>query len=124
MPSLFSFQGRIGRKTFWLTALALWAVYFVVLFGTIFASGGFEATADQQPIADVNPIVMILLVPFLIVFTWCALAVQVKRWHDRDKSAWWLLVVGIPLIGFFWALVENGFLKGTEGDNRFGPNPV
>ena len=123
MKSLFSFQGRIGRKTFWLTALAVWAVYIVVAVGIMFASGGFEAMTDPQASADVGTI-NVLLIPFAIAWFWLLLALQVKRWHDRDKSGWMVLVNLIPLIGFFWALVENGFLKGTEGDNRFGPNPV
>ena len=28
----------------------------------------------------------------------------------------------IPVIGFVWTLIENGFLRGTPGDNRFGPD--
>ena len=29
----------------------------------------------------------------------------------------------IPIIGV-WALIENGFLPGTEGKNRFGEDPL
>ena len=29
----------------------------------------------------------------------------------------------IPYIGWVWALVELGFFKGTDGPNRFGPDP-
>ena len=29
----------------------------------------------------------------------------------------------VPIIGF-WALIENGFLRGTEGKNRFGEDPL
>ncbi|MGZ3295479.1 MAG: DUF805 domain-containing protein, partial [Xanthobacteraceae bacterium] len=33
--------------------------------------------------------------------------------------------VGIAVyIGFIWGLVEMGFLKGTNGPNRFGPDPL
>ena len=55
-----------------------------------------------------------------IFFLWPALAIQAKRWHDRDKSAWWILINFIPLIGPFWALVENGFLKGSSASNSYG----
>ncbi len=56
---------------------------------------------------------LILLVPNL--------AIAIKRWHDRDKSGWWILIALIPIIGWIWALVETGFLAGTPGPNRFGP---
>jgi uncharacterized membrane protein YhaH (DUF805 family) len=50
-----------------------------------------------------------------------AIIVQLKRFHDRDKSGWWLLIGLIPIIGAIWLLIELGFLKGTPGPNRFGP---
>ena len=49
-----------------------------------------------------------------------SLAIQVKRWHDRNKSGWWVLIGLIPLIGGIWALIETGFLAGDDGENRFG----
>lgn len=55
---------------------------------------------------------------------WSSLALQVKRWHDRDKSAWWLLMNFVPFIGAIWVLVECGFLRGTEGQNSYGPDPL
>jgi uncharacterized membrane protein YhaH (DUF805 family) len=48
----------------------------------------------------------------------------IKRFHDRDKSGWWLLISLVPLIGPLWLLVELGFLQGSEGANRFGPDPL
>jgi len=30
----------------------------------------------------------------------------------------------IPVIGFIWLAVELMFLKGTSGENRFGPDPL
>ena len=50
-----------------------------------------------------------------------AVIVYIKRFHDRDKSGWWVLIGLIPLIGPLWLLIELGFLKGTDGPNRFGP---
>ena len=61
---------------------------------------------------------------FFLIILWPAFAIQVKRWHDRDKSGWWVLINLIPIIGPLWALVEIGFLTGTEGSNRFGDNPL
>jgi uncharacterized membrane protein YhaH (DUF805 family) len=57
------------------------------------------------------------------IFLWPMFAVQAKRWHDRNKSGWWVLIHFIPVIGSLWTLIENGFLEGTEGNNRFGESP-
>ncbi len=40
-----------------------------------------------------------------------------------DKSAWFLAIGLIPLIGAIWLFVELGILDGTQGPNRFGPSP-
>jgi uncharacterized membrane protein YhaH (DUF805 family) len=79
------------------------------------------------------------------------LAIGVKRLHDRDRSGWWIVVfyivpwllgsvvnvadkqgndtVGlvaglVGLVCVIWGLVELGFLRGTRGPNRFGPDPL
>jgi uncharacterized membrane protein YhaH (DUF805 family) len=51
-----------------------------------------------------------------------SLAVGFRRLHDIDKSAWWLLIGLIPLIGAIVLLVFF-VLPGTPGPNRFGPDP-
>jgi len=104
---LWRFDGRIGRRTWWL--YAAWLVGVGWLAAVLLRVAGFNAQA-----AD-------LLVELALL--WPALAVSVKRWHDRDKSAWWLLVNVLPLVGWLWTLVENGLLPGTRGDNRFGVEP-
>ena len=30
----------------------------------------------------------------------------------------------VPVLGFFWVLIELGFLQGTTGENRFGEDPL
>jgi uncharacterized membrane protein YhaH (DUF805 family) len=107
--SLFSFQGRVGRQQFWLTSLALIAVVVVLEFLVRGARG--------------SPVALMFLV-LMVPLVWISLAVGIKRWHDRDKSGWWILINLLPFIGGIWALVENGFLKGTSGQNRFGADPV
>ena len=61
---------------------------------------------------------------FALFFGLSALAVSVKRWHDRDKSGWWVLLNLLPVIGWLWALIDNGFLRGSVGPNRFGEDPL
>jgi uncharacterized membrane protein YhaH (DUF805 family) len=68
-------------------------------------------------------IAAILEFVLLIPYVWILLALQIKRWHDRDKSWVWIFISLIPLVGPIWALVECGFLDGTPGPNKYGPSP-
>lgn len=105
---LFSFEGRIGRQTFWLRFFlpVFVAMLIVVVIDGLLGIGG------------------ILVVVAELAILWPSLAVYAKRWHDRDKSGWWTLILLVPVIGGIWMLVECGFLKGSDGANRFGDDPV
>ena len=48
--------------------------------------------------------------------------VTARRLHVIDRSAWWMLILFIPLVGGIWFLVIVCF-DSTVGDNRFGKNP-
>jgi hypothetical protein len=56
----------------------------------------------------------------LVFLPWWA--VQFRRLHDTDRSAWWLLLLLIPVIGWLVILIFN-CQNGTPGNNRFGPDP-
>jgi uncharacterized membrane protein YhaH (DUF805 family) len=55
-----------------------------------------------------------------LLLAWPALAISAKRWHDRDRSGWWVLVLLLPVVGVLWLLADNGFVRGSPGPNRFG----
>ena len=105
----FSFEGRVGRKTWWLYGVLAILGLSVLGMALLRIAGVSQRSAEFV----VNALLL-----------WPALAVSVKRWHDRDKSAWWVLVSLVPLIGWVWVLIENGLLRGTPADNRYGPPEV
>lgn len=109
LHTLFSFNGRISRKAYW---LYIFATLIIVLGPAFFYFG--VGSDDAGEFVDIAALVL----------AWPSIAVQAKRWHDRDKSAWWILINFVPVLGFFWALIENGFLEGTTGGNRFGEDPL
>ena len=112
---LLSFEGRVGRKVFWFMFLAFFIVYAVL--GVLTAvAGSMSDTA-----ASGMSIIMLLAVLALI---WPSLAIQAKRWHDQDRSAWWILIGLVPFVGGLIALVMCGFIQGTPGPNRFGAGPM
>ncbi|MBK7062046.1 MAG: DUF805 domain-containing protein [Rubrivivax sp.] len=59
-----------------------------------------------------------------LLLAWPLLAISAKRWHDRDRPAWWVLVLLIPVAGVLWLLLDNGFVRGTPGRNRYGDAPA
>jgi uncharacterized membrane protein YhaH (DUF805 family) len=52
-----------------------------------------------------------------------SLAVAVRRLHDLDRSGWWILLFLIPLVGAI-VLIVWFCTQGTDGENRFGPDPL
>ncbi len=124
MHLFLSFEGRTRRLHFWIGLIILWVVQTVIWSFSI--GGAFSAAAlrgDANGFATAFTGVGLVGALLLFVLIWPSLAVQVKRWHDRDKSGWMVLINLIPLVGFIWTLVECGFLDGTQGPNRFGPSP-
>ena len=79
---------------------------------------------QQATTATENIILVALLIVFLIIGFWVNLATITKRFHDRNKSGWWTALAFVPLIGTLWILVECGFLKGSRGDNKYGPDLI
>jgi len=109
---LTSFEGRIGRRSFWMTILAFLVGSIVLrILDGVLNTPSFYGTGVLGGL-------------FALALIYPALALYAKRWHDRGKSGWWSLIALIPIIGSIWLLVELGFLKGTPGPNAYGPDPV
>jgi uncharacterized membrane protein YhaH (DUF805 family) len=115
---MFSFEGRIPRSKYWLGTTVLMGVLVSVgLFTAFFAGVTSEVGAPDDP----SPLAYVpfgLLVLFAI---WASLALSIKRWHDRGKSGFWVLINLIPYIGGLWAFIENGCLAGDATWNNYGP---
>lgn len=106
-----TFHGRAARSEYWFwvlfTVLGSWAAGFVdyALFGYSLADG-------LSPIGSIFQLAV--LVP--------SLAVGARRLHDMDHTGWWQLIA-LTGIGAFVLLVWFCF-RGTDGPNRFGPDPL
>jgi uncharacterized membrane protein YhaH (DUF805 family) len=133
---LNSFDGRIGRKTFW---IAMGVVTVAEILGHFVA----EAMQGDRLSAIVD-----------LAFTYPEFAVALKRAHDRDLPVWllWIffgasalldlltvlgvdgadeapsmlsLAIAVPFAVFGLALlVELGFRRGTVGPNQYGSDPL
>jgi uncharacterized membrane protein YhaH (DUF805 family) len=110
---LFSFKGRISRSDYWLRGFLV--LFPIGMFNNILMYG------VRSPGA--RALAMIIGLACM----WPSLALLSKRLHDRNRRALWLLTLLIPfadIVFAVWILIEVWFLKGTDGPNRFGEDPL
>ncbi len=112
VQDLYSFDGRIGRQSYWLRGLLFWS--FNILAAILFAVAGDAGSATI-------PLVLLASVAYIACF-FGSLATTVRRLHDRGRSGWFMLIALIPLVGI-WLIIEVGFLSGEPGENLYG-SPV
>jgi len=115
-----TFSGRAQRSEFWWWALFTWVTSLVLsmvdsfLFGTVTTyDGGFEASTNTPILSGIFSLAILLP----------TLSVAVRRLHDTDRSGWWYWLILIPLVGFIILIVWFA-TKGTDGQNRFGDDPL
>jgi len=116
---LFSIHGRISRGQYWKVSIPLMLATllpFVALLVYVMdvGAGGFGIVAGVF-----NSLCALAMFPLM----WIGFAIGAKRWHDRNKSAWWMLISIVPYIGGFWQFIELGCLAGSEGENDYGEAP-
>lgn len=115
-----TFSGRAARSEFWWWVLFVWLVQIglsivdSVLFGTVTTGEGSVSASTDTPILS-GIFSLAVFVP--------TIAVSVRRLHDTDRTGWWYLLVFVPLIGII-VLIVWWATKGTDGPNRFGPDPL
>jgi uncharacterized membrane protein YhaH (DUF805 family) len=151
---LFSPQGRITRKAYWLGFIV---PYFLAVFGGIALDFALFAPIDAT--TYVRPPVFHSIA--LLFFLWPSIAVPVKRLHDRGMTGWWVAaplaviivasvlfaamgggrtesVDDMPLpaqfialatvlalaVAVFYPAINIMFLRGQKGPNKHGPDPL
>ena len=103
---LLTYEGRINRQRYWAFTLVFLAYYVAaVVLDYVLDTAFIELLAV---LAGIYP----------------SVCVSIKRWHDRDKSGWWTLIGLVPIIGGIWTFIECGCLKGSDGPNRYGADPL
>jgi len=153
----FSFRGRVNRAKYWLALLIILIVSAVLRVIRIIVEYNWDVVGEQDmadSVAGLVTLAVITLVVLAVSLTClvAGLALATKRLHDRDKSAWWLLVfyllpsvlgvVGagvsmateswlafmllgaVAVVISIWAFIELGCLRGTPGANQYGPDPL
>jgi uncharacterized membrane protein YhaH (DUF805 family) len=91
-------------------------IYFILLFG---GSGITEAT-DGGLMAFIGWLATVAALVLGIPMYLCGV---VRRFHDRGKSGWSVLLLLIPFLNLIFAF-ELYFLPGDPASNEFGADPV
>ena len=121
MGALFSFDGRVGRQTYWLKTVIIYAIALAI--GAVLGVIQVATASDTGTNDGVMASTTVIWFAVVGVAFFASLTTTVKRWHDRGKSGWWVFISWVPIIGSIWALIECGFLSGTPGPNQYGPQP-
>ncbi|MGL5505913.1 MAG: DUF805 domain-containing protein [Aeromonas veronii] len=100
------FSGRARRTEYWMFVLC--NVIVMLLLGMVDKLIG----GDNELISPIYSLAVLLP----------SLAVAARRLHDTDRSAWWLLLGLIPIIGTL-VLIYFMVCNGQQGPNRFGDDP-
>jgi len=110
------FNGRSGRKEFWLFQLLPAAI---MLAAFVISSSTTNLWGD---LSGIGIAAIVLAILALLALAVPQLALQARRFHDQDKSGWLVLINLVPYVGAIVVFVMMA-LPGTSGDNRYGPNP-
>lgn len=146
-----SFEGRINRKPFWIGSLILFAAAIVVSFAVLMPLSAANATLGALAglvlwLALLFPgvalgvkrlhdrgksglLMAVFIAPGLVSqagdllgITGSYQTIAGQSIHMPNMLGWFLnlVVLGVAV----WALVTLGFLKGTNGANAYGPDPL
>ena len=117
------FSGRASRREYWLYILLLVLLAFgVILAGMLIAIPFDSAWKAGHHIGPGGVVIFTIAAVLILALIVPTIAVQVRRLHDQDLSGWWALLNVIPYIGRLILLVLM-LRSGTDGENRFGPDP-
>ena len=120
-------SGRAPRSEYWYFLLLQMAVY-SLLSALLF----LVAIFDYMIYGDLSTgarIVLGLIAIFFLGTVIPAITVTVRRLHDCNLSGWWFLAFVafsfVPILNWISTIVllVAMCLKGSDSDNRFGPDP-
>jgi len=116
-------RGRITRREWWLhyTLVLVVLAFLAALADASMGYPAFVMPAEPEGLYDYVGGPLSLFVSLFTLVPW--ISSTVARLHDRGHSAWWLLWFLVPVVGWILLLVQNGFLRGDGGPNRYGPAP-
>lgn len=115
------FSGRSRRKEYWMFVLLTFIIVGVCM-ALMFAGGMSVDETGQSVPGPLFWLGVALLGIWGVGSIIPSIAVQVRRFHDQDKSGWMVLLGFIPYVGSLIVFIFM-CIEGTRGPNRFGGDP-
>ena len=117
----FSFKGRLGRLQYLKYTLITY-----ILFGPLFYWGYLRIVDGNKD--SVTALALALSLSFLV---WTNVSLQIRRFHDVEKSGAWVILNFFIIPGSLLSNVAGWGLalwlllfKGTDGPNKYGEDPL
>ena len=120
-------KGRLCRKAYLLRSLSVFALSF--LFVALYMAGQFYFAKTLQEASGPLFIVLFMMVNSLVMMAlfimpqMILLMLAIRRAHDLGKSGEIVAFIWVPFYGLYVAFMLCAE-KGTEGENRYGPDPL
>ncbi|HKR24088.1 MAG TPA: DUF805 domain-containing protein [Allosphingosinicella sp.] len=113
------FSGRSRRKEYW--SFVLLNALIGIFVGLVFLVGYYADMSQTEMDTYLMPVVYLACL-YSLASAIPGVAVTIRRLHDTDRSGWNILWGLVPLFGALLLLVYY-ISDGTQGPNRFGPDP-
>lgn len=114
VETFFRINNRINRKRYIKRMLALLGITFILAFLVNFSLliVGADILAEDTLEGALG---LLTLIP--------SLALMIRRLHDLDRPAWWVIATFVPLLNLvLWLYLL--FARGTYGPNQYGADPI
>ena len=114
VETFFRISNRINRKRYIKRMLALLGITFILAFLVNFSLliVGADILAEDTLEGALG---LLTLIP--------SLALMIRRLHDLDRPAWWVIATFVPFLNLVLGLYLL-FARGTYGPNQYGADPI
>jgi len=119
--SMWSAKGRLSVLSYFGQTLLLTLV-FMVLVGIAVAAGVFlfGGSTDFENPENISPMALVPAIPVFLITTWISVCMVIKRFHDRNMSGWFTLLLLVPLVNIVMFVILCIPSQGKGQANRFG----
>lgn len=116
-PSIFSFNGRIGRLRYLAYGIGINVLLMLVMFPIM---GGAALMGGE---AEMSMAGILVAAVFYLLAIVASVMFGKRRLNDLNRSGWWFLLFIVPLVNLLLVIYVL-FFPGTQSSNNFGSAPT
>ena len=116
-PTIFSFNGRLGRLRYLAYSIGLMFLLMLVMMPIMGLSGFMAGDGGMSVLA------IVAIIAFYAVATVLSVMFGKRRLNDLNRNGWWLLLSLVPFVNLLLGIYMF-FFPGSEDSNEYGSPPV